>query len=77
MLAHFSLLGASWALFLCLAAFLVAFWRFLCVLGRLELDFGGFWVAQGRVLEGPGLDFSRFLNACTRFMGKITDTRFV
>ena len=60
MLALFSLLGASWALLLFLAAFLVAFGRFLRVLGRSELDFGGFRVAQKRVLEGPGLDFSRF-----------------
>ena len=73
MLAHFSLLGASWALFLSLAAFLVAFGR----LGRSGLDFGGFWKAPGRVLEAPRLDFSMFLNACTRFMEKVLDTRFV
>ena len=46
---HFSLLGASWAHSLSLAALVVALRRFLCVLGRSGLDFGGFRPGFGRV----------------------------
>ena len=51
-----------------LAAFVVALGLFLCVLGRSGFDFGGVRDAPGRVLEAPGLYFSRFLSAfaCSR-----------
>ena len=60
---HFSPLGASWAHFALLAAFVVALAWFLCVLGRSGLDFGGVRDASGSILEAPGLHFSRFLGA--------------
>ena len=60
---HFSLLGASRAHFASLAALLVALGRFLCVLGRSGLDFGGVRDALGRVLEAPRPYFSTFWDA--------------
>ena len=57
MLAHFSLLGASWENFSRLAAYVASFGRFFGVLARSGLDFGGFRVAPGRVLELQGLIF--------------------
>ena len=39
------------SLFKLLAAFVVAVNRFLCVLGRPGLDFGGVWDALGRLVE--------------------------
>ena len=46
-----------YSLFKLLAAFVVAVSRFLCVLGRPGLDFGGVWDALGRVLELPEQHF--------------------
>ena len=60
MLALFSLLGASWAHFSRLAAFVASLGRFFRVLARSGLDFGGFRVAPGRVLKLQGLIFRRF-----------------
>ena len=53
----------AWVRFACLAAFVVAFGRFLCVLGRSGLDFGRVWAAPGMVLEVPKGYFSRILRA--------------
>ena len=63
-----SLFSRFFSHFARLAAFVVALGLFLCVLGRSGLDFGGVRDAPGRVLEAPGLYFSRFLNAfaCSR-----------
>ena len=60
---RFSLLGASWASFSSLAAFVVALGRFLCVLGRSGLDFGRVRDAPGRILKPPRPYFDRFLDA--------------
>ena len=67
MLATFSLLGclfpllsASWLHFAPLAAFAVALGRFFGAPERSGIDFGGSWGSPGRVLEPPGLYFSRF-----------------
>ena len=56
---HFSLLGASWAHFVLLVAFVVVFGWFLCVLGRScsilessERVWGGFWRPQGFIFRG-------------------------
>ena len=56
---HFSLLGASWAHFVLLVAFVVVFGWFLCVLGRScsileasERVRGGFWRPQGFIFRG-------------------------
>ena len=56
---HFSLLGASWAHFVLLVAFVVVFGWFLCVLGRscsiLEASKRvrrGFWMPQGLIFRG-------------------------
>ena len=57
---HFSLLGASWAHLVPLAAFVVALGRFWCVLGRPGLDFGGSREGPGRVLEPPNVYVARF-----------------
>ena len=57
---HFSLLGASWAHLVPLAAFVVALGRFWCVLERPGLDFGGSREGPGRVLEPPNVYFARF-----------------
>ena len=58
------LIFRSWAL---LGRVFLLFWRFVatlgwfwCVLARSGLDFGGFRVAPGRVLELQGLIFRRF-----------------
>ena len=58
---YFSLLGVSWACFVALAAFVVTPGRFFGILGRSRLDFGGFRVGLGRVLELPASYFSMFL----------------
>ena len=57
---YFSLLGASWAHFAVLPAFAVALGRFLRVLDRAGLDFGGIRDGSGRVLEVPGPNFWKF-----------------
>ena len=61
---YFSLLGASWAHFARLAAFVASLGRFFGVLARSGLDFTGVRVGLGRVLEPPGPRFSRFCAAC-------------
>ena len=58
---YFSLLGVSWACFVALAAFVVTPGRFFGILGRSRLDFGGFRVGLGRVLELLTTYFSMFL----------------
>ena len=60
MLAHFSLLGASWLLFSRLAAFGDPSWSFFSRLGALGLDFGGVRGVPGRVLEAPRPYFPKF-----------------
>ena len=70
---YFSLLGASWAHFASLAAFVAALGRFLCVLERSGLDFGGFQESPGRVLERPGIYFSRLLRACALAVSACSD----
>ena len=70
---YFSLLGASWALFAHLAAFLVACGRFFCVLGRSGLDFRGFLGTPGKVLDVPRPRFSRFLRAREHAMRNMLD----
>ena len=58
---YFSLLGVSWACFVALAAFVVTPGRFFGILGRSRLDFGGFRVGLGKVLELLTTYFSMFL----------------
>ena len=63
MLAHFSLLSASWVHFSRLAAFVAPFGRFFRDLGRSSLDFGTSWALFSWLLKRPWPHFSRFF--CT------------
>ena len=66
-------LGASSAHFAHLAAFVVAISRFLCVLGRSGLDFGGVWDALGRAVELSEVHFWRVFRARTLAMRKTSE----
>ena len=57
---YFSLLGASWAHFASLAAFVAPLGRFLCVLERSGLDFGAFLVRFWWILATQDNDFRSF-----------------
>ena len=70
----FPLLGASWLHFAPLAAFVVALGRFFCVPERSGVDFGGSWGSPGRVLEPPGLYFSRFFHPIAALLLQIPHT---
>ena len=64
MLAHFSLLSASWTHFSRLAALVVAFGCFFDVLERSGGDLGALEAPFWRLLEAPRAYFSRLLCAC-------------
>ena len=70
MLAHFSLLGASWAHFLRLAAFVAFLGRFFRALGRSRVDFGRPRTSPESVLEPPGPYFASFLPACAHALSE-------
>ena len=57
---RFSLLSASWAHLVPLTAFVGALGRFLCVLGRSGLDFGGFRGVPGEFWRLRGVIFRGF-----------------
>ena len=62
-----ALLGVSWAAFGCLLGALGRIWA---LMGGSGLDLEGFQEAPGRVLEPPGMYFSRFLHACALVVGQ-------
>ena len=66
-------MGASWTLLALLAAFVVAVSRFLCVLRRPGLDFGGVWDALGRALELSEVHFWKVFLARTLAMRKTSE----
>ena len=77
---HFSLLGASWAHFERLAAFVVALGRFFDLPEPFGLEFWRFWGGLGsifggfgEVLEVQNIDFSRFWRATKAALRKCSD----
>ena len=73
MLAHFSLLGASWTRVLAFVAFRCHAWPVLARLGALRARF---WRVPGGSGEGFGAPvpyFSTFLHACTLASSKCSE----